>query len=108
MDNFEVVLLLSPDLSNPAIIKEEENFEQNIGNLEGKLISNEDWGLKDLNFNINNHKKAFYKFYQIEADGKKIQDIKKILTQNEKVLRYLFIKVEKHQILPTKMIDEEK
>ena len=107
MNKFEAVILYSPDLSNPIIDKEEENFIKNIENSGGKIISQENWGLKDLSFNINKYKKAFYKFYQIEMDGKNIKDSKKILTQNEKVLRSLFVKVDEHQQLPTKMINNE-
>ena len=108
MTKFEAVLLFNPDLSNPIITKEEENFTSNINNNGGKVISIEDWGLRDLSYNINNYKKSFYKFYQIEIDGSNMPNIKKNLTQNEKVLRHLFVKVEKHQKLPTKMINEEK
>ena len=36
------------------------------------------------------------------------KDIKKTLTQNEKILRHLFVKVQEHQNLPSKMINEEK
>ena len=108
MNKFEAVLLLSPDLSTPLLTKEEKSFENNIESSKGKIISVEDWGIRDLSFNINNYKKAFYKFYQIEMLGEKIQDIKKILTQNEKILRHLFIKVQEHQQLPSKMINEEK
>ena len=107
MNKFEAVLLFNPDLSNPAIINEEKNFLNNIENSKGKIISTEDWGLKDLGFNINNYKKAFYKYYQIEINGSNIQNLKRILTQNEKVLRHLFVKVEEHQKLPTKMNDNE-
>ena len=107
MNKFEAVLLFSPDLSNPLISKEDENFAKNVEIYDGKIISKEDWGLKDLSFNVNNYKKAFYKFYQIEINGSKIQNIKKNLTQNEKVLRHLFVKVEDHQQLPTKMINNE-
>ena len=77
-------------------------------NNDGSLIETEDWGLRDISFNINNFKKAFYKFYQIEINGNKLIEIKKNLTQNEKILRHLFVKVEEHQKLPTKMINEEK
>lgn len=109
MNKFEAVLLFNPDVSNPIINKEEENFISNIEDSEGKIISKEDWGLKELSYNINNYKKAFYKFYQIEMNGSNIQNLKKILNQNEKILRHLFIKVEEHQKLPTKMNhDEEK
>ena len=108
MNKFEAVLLFSPDLSNPQISTEDKNFEKNIKNFEGKVISIEEWGLKDISFSINNYKKAFYKFYQLEIKGTNLQDIKKTLTQNEKILRHLFVKVQKHQNLPSKMINEEK
>ena len=110
MNKFEAVLLFIPDLSNPIINKEEENFIKNIENTKGKIIFTEDWGLKDLSFNIHKYKKAFYKFYQIEINGSHFQNLKNSLTQNEKILRHLFVKVEEHQELPTKMIskNEEK
>ena len=109
MNKFESVILFNPDLTNPAILKEEDTFKKNIQDSGGKIISGEDWGLRDLSFNINNYKKSFYKYYQLEIDGNKIQNIKKSLTQNEKILRHLFIKTSEHQSLPTKMSkDEEK
>ena len=108
MNKFEAVLLFSPNLTNPLITKEEKSFTKNIENSKGKVISIEEWGLKDTSFRINNYKKAFYKFYQLEIKGTKLQDIKKTLTQNEKILRHLFVKVQKHQNLPSKMINEEK
>ncbi len=108
MNKFEAVLLFSPNLSNQAVSKEEKSFKKNIEKAEGKVISIEDWGLRDISFNINNYKKAFYKFYQLEIKGTNLQDIKKILTQNENILRYLFVKVQEHQLLPSKMINEEK
>lgn len=107
MNKFEAVLLYSPNLSNTVIDKEEEVFSASIESSNGKIINKEDWGLKDLSYNINNYKKAFYKFFQVEMDGSSIQNIKKNLTQNEKVLRHLFVKVEKHQELPTKMVNNE-
>jgi small subunit ribosomal protein S6 len=108
MNKFEAVLLFSPDLSNPQISNEEKNFEKNIKKYEGKVISIEDWGLRDISFKINKYKKSFYKFYQLEIKGHNIQDIKNILIQNEKILRYLFVKVQEHQHLPSKMINEKK
>jgi len=107
MNKFEAVLLFNPNLSNPAVSKEENSFKKNIES-SGKVISIEDWGLRDISFNISNYKKAFYKFYQLEIKGANLQDIKKILTQNEKILRYLFVKVQEHQLLPSKMNNEEK
>ena len=35
-------------------------------------------------------------------EGSKIQEIKKNLNQNEKIIRCLFVKVKNHEELPTK------
>ena len=38
-----------------------------------------------------------------EMNGSNLEGLKKILNQNEKLLRYLFIKVNEHEKLPTKL-----
>ena len=107
MNKFETVILFNPDLSNLIIEKEEKNIIDNIESSEGKIISTENWGLRDLSYKISNYKKAFYKFYQIEVNGSSIENLKKIMTQNEKILRHMFVRVENHQELPTKMMANE-
>ncbi len=108
MNKYEAVLLLSPELSSSVISKEVEKFKKQISSLEGSLINEESWGLRDLSFKINNFKKSFYNYFQIEIEGSKLSEIKKNLTQNENVIRHLFVKVTEHQTLPTKINDEKK
>lgn len=107
MNKFETVLLFSPDLSNNLIDKEDKSFIDNISKSKGKIVATEDWGLKDISFKINNYKKAFFRYYQLEILGTEIQSLKKLLTQNEKILRHLFVKVNVHEKLPTKMMNNE-
>jgi len=101
MNNFEATLLISPDLSTAKIKSIANLFEKNVKDMGGAIIGKEDWGLRDLSYKIHTTKKAFYNFYQLSFDGSKIQDLKKILSQNEQILRYLFIKVREHDELPT-------
>ena len=108
MNKYEAVLLLSPELSSSVISKEVEKFKKQISSVEGSLINEESWGLRDLSFKINNFKKSFYNYFQIEIEGSKLSEIKKNLTQNENVIRHLFVKVTEHQTLPTKINDEKK
>jgi len=91
MNKFEAVLLISPDVTKKSLDKEIDSFKNNISSNEGKIIDTEEWGLRDLSYSISNFKKAFYNFFQFEIDGSKIQILKKILTQNEHILRHLFI-----------------
>jgi len=108
MSKFEAVLLINPDISKQILKKEIENFKKQISLNKGEIISTENWGLRDLSYKISNFKKAFYNFFQLEMDGNKTQIIRKYLTQNEHILRHLFIKVNSHQELPTKLNYEEK
>ena len=108
MSKFEAVILLNPDLSSANLEKQEDSFKKLLIGLSGSIFSKEDWGLRDLNYKIKNFKKAFYKFYQLEIEGSKIQNIKKNINQNEQIIRHLFVKVKNHEKLPTKILKEEK
>ena len=108
MNKFEAVLIFSPDLGNQALTTEIEKFKKNITSSEGVVINEEDWGLRDLSYNIKKFKKAFYNFFQIEISGTYLENIKKEFNQSENILRYIFIKVDSHQELPTKLYNEKK
>ena len=108
MNKFEVVILLSPETTTQGINDEIKFFKDLITSNTGKIIDEEDWGLRELSYNILKFKKAFYKFFQIEISSDSIDKIKKTLNQSENFLRHLFIKVKQHQELPTKLQDEKK
>ena len=108
MNKFEVVLVHSPELSSQSLTSEIDKFKKNISTNEGKIINEEDWGLRDLSYSINKYKKAFYNFFQIEAAGSFVKELNKELNQSENLIRYIFIKVNDHQELPTKLKYEKK
>ncbi len=108
MNKFEAVILLSPELGSQNFDKEISNFKNLIDNKSGKIINEENWGLRDLTYQINKFKKAFYNYFQIEINGEEINSIKRELNQSENLLRHLFIKVKNHQELPTKLNNEKK
>ena len=108
MNNFEAVVLLNPEIPTSVRSSSLNNFEKIIIEKSGKIINNEDWGLRDLSYKIDQYSKAFYNFYQIEIEGDKIHNIKKTLNQDENFIRHLFVKVDKHQELPTKLNNEKK
>ena len=104
MNNFEATILISPSISNTNLKEISDNFENFISEQGGSVIGKEDWGLRDLAFKIKTLKKAFYLFYQINIESQKIEILKKNISQNESIIRYLFIKVSSHDELPTKML----
>ncbi len=108
MNKFEVVLIFNPDLTNNTLDKELSDFKSKLKSYSANIINEENWGLRDLSYNINKFKKAFYKFLQIETTGQIIKDLSRELNQSENLLRYIFIKVSDHQELPTKLNYEKK
>tara|TARA_B100000029_G_scaffold306732_1_gene299554 strand:- start:735 stop:1055 length:321 start_codon:yes stop_codon:yes gene_type:complete len=106
MNKFETVLLFSSDLTKSNLNKLEDLFKDQLKKQSASIIDEEDWGLRDLSYQIKKNKKAFYKFFQIEIDGSKIQEIKENLNKEEQIIRYLFVKVDEHLELPTKMIEK--
>ena len=108
MNKFEVVLIFNPDLSTSNLKSEIDNFKTKLTSQSAEIINEENWGLRDLSYSINKFKKAFYNFFQIEASGKILKDLNKELNQSENLLRYIFIKVNEHQELPTKLNYEKK
>ena len=108
MNKFEVVLIINPELATNSLEKEIEDFKSNLSSKSGKVINEENWGLRDLSYNIDKFKKAFYRFLQIEAPGSIIKNFSKELNQSENLIRYIFIKVSDHQELPTKLNYETK
>ena len=108
MNKFEVVLIFNPDLASSTLSNEIEDFKKKLKSQSATIINEENWGLRDLSYNINKFKKAFYSFLQIEASGQIIKELNKDLNQSENLLRYLFVKVNDHQELPTKIANEKK
>tara|TARA_A100001011_G_scaffold397520_1_gene498774 strand:- start:2945 stop:3271 length:327 start_codon:yes stop_codon:yes gene_type:complete len=108
MKKFEVVLIFNPDLANNTINMELENIKNMLISQSALIINEENWGLRDLSYSINKYKKAFYNFLQIEASGNISKNLNNELNQSENLLRYIFIKVNDHQELPTKLNNEKK
>jgi small subunit ribosomal protein S6 len=108
MNKFEVVLIFNPDLSTSNLKSEIDNFKTKLTSQSAEIINEENWGLRELRYSINKFKKAFYNFFQIEASGKILKDLNKELNQSENLIRYIFIKVNEHQELPTKLNYEKK
>ncbi len=104
MNNFEATILISPDITKDKHSKIVDIVEKLVVTEGGKVIGKEDWGLRDLAYKINTLKKAFYYFFQISVDSQKIQTLKKNISLNESIIRHLFIKVNEHEELPTKIL----
>ena len=104
---FEHVLVLKQELSSADLEAELKNHNDTISELNGTIKYNESWGLRNLAYPINNSKKAFYEFMNIEIPGENIKSLNSKLNLNENIIRYLSVKVSKFAETPTTMLKEK-
>ena len=103
---FEHVLVLKQELSTADLETELKNHTNTLSELNGSIKYNESWGLRNLAYPINNNKKAFYEFMNIEIPGENIKILNSKLNLNGNVIRYLSMKVKEFGETPTAMFKE--
>ena len=104
---FEHVIILKQSLSSNELSNELKNHTDMISELNGNVVYQESWGMKNLAYPIKNNKKAFYEFMNLEMPQENIDLMNSKLNLNENVIRYLSIKVKSFGETPTLMIKEK-
>ena len=104
---FEHVIILKQSLSSNELSNELKNHTDIVSELNGNVVYQESWGMRNLAYPIKNNKKAFYEFMNIEMPQENIDLMNSKLNLNENVIRYLSIKVKSFSDTPTLMIKEK-
>ena len=104
---FEHVIMLKQSLSSNELSTELKNHIEMLSELNGNIVYNESWGMRNLAYPIKNNKKAFYEFMNLEMPQENIDLMNSKLNLNENVIRYLSIKVKSFGETPTLMIKEK-
>ena len=85
---------MSESQNQQLIGKYENIIDKNFG----KVLKTENWGLRTLAYKIKNNKKGFYFHIKFEGVGKTIQELEGAENIDEMLLRFLTIKVKKHNL----------
>ena len=104
---FEHVIILKQSLSSNELSNELKNHTDMVSELNGNVVYQESWGMRNLAYPIKNNKKAFYEFMNLEMPQENIDLMNSKLNLNENVIRYLSIKVKSFGETPTAMIKEK-
>ena len=90
MRHYEVVFLVHPDQSEqvPAMIS---RYRSIIESKEGKIHRLEDWGRRQMVYQINKLSKSHYLCINIEADQAVMAELEHAFKFNDAVLRHLTV-----------------
>ena len=98
MNCYEHTLITKQDLSENQSQKIVDKYEKIINKNLGKVLKTEKWGLRNLAYKINNNKKGFYLHIKLEGVGKTIEELEGAENIDEMLLRFLTVKVKKHDL----------
>ena len=98
MNNYEHTLITKQDLQENKVKTFINKYIDIINNNSGKVIKTENWGLKNFSHKIKNNKKGFYFHIKFEGIGKTIEELEKAENIDEMLIRYLTVKVKKHNL----------
>ena len=96
MNQYETVFILTPVLSDDQMKETVEKFKGVLTNAGAEIISEEDWGLKKLAYPIQKKTTGFYELIEFNAAPETIKTLEIAYRRDEKVLRYLTVKMEKY------------
>ena len=96
MNHYETVFILNPVLSDEQIKETVKKFEDFLISKDAKMVNKEDWGLKKLAYPIQNKQSGFYNLIDFKAPPSLINSFEIELKRDEKIMRYINVKLDKH------------
>ena len=93
MNNYELTLILNPDLST-KFDDFQTKFEKTLSDINFKINKLENIGRRQLAYSILNHNKGHYAIFQIEGPSESAIELESKLKYDTSVIRHLLLKVD--------------
>jgi small subunit ribosomal protein S6 len=103
---YEHVFLARQDLSQQQVDALVEQYKGVVEANGGSVGRVENWGLKSLTYRIRKNRKAYYTLMDLDAPAAALNEMERQMGLSEDVLRFLTIKVEKHEDGPSAMMQK--
>ena len=94
---YEHVFLARQDLSQPQVDALVEQYKGVISANGGSVGRVENWGLKSLTYRVKKNRKAYYTLMDLTCPPAALKEMERQMGLSEDVLRFITIKVEKHE-----------
>ena len=95
---YEVVFIMTPVLSDSQIKDTVKKYKKLLKDGSASVIHEENWGLKKLAYPIQKKSTGFYYLIEFEAEGSLIDSFEVAFTRDERVIRFLTSRMDKHAV----------
>jgi len=94
---YETVFILTPVLSDDQAKEAAKKIKKTITDLGGKIVNEENWGLKKLAYPIQKKTTGFYHLLEFAGEGEAIVGtLETTFKRDERILRFLTVSLDKH------------
>jgi len=104
---YESVVIARQDLPASQVNTLVEEFTSIIDNNGGKVVSTENWGLRNLAYRVKKNRKGHYVLLNLDVPSAAVHEFERLMRINEDVLRYMTLRVESHSEEPSVMVSEK-
>ena len=93
MAKYEMLYLINNDLTDEAKDAKIAKYEEVVTSMGGSVASTDKWGTKKTAYPINYKTEAYYVLMTFEADGKVVEELKRVAGIDADVVRRLITKL---------------
>ncbi|WP_316797922.1 30S ribosomal protein S6 [Pedobacter frigidisoli] len=98
MNQYETVIVLTPLLSEEAAKEALAKFKAVLTDNGAEIIQEDNWGLRKLAYPIEKKSNGFFNLTEYKSSGDLIAKLELELKRDERVLRFLTIRLDKHAV----------
>lgn len=98
LNQYETVFIATPVLSEAQMKEAVDKFKAIITDNGGKVVHEENWGLKKLAYPIQKKSTGFYYLLEFDCNGEFIQKFETELRRDERIIRFLTFKMDKYAV----------
>ena len=98
MNQYETVFILTPVLSEEQMKEAVKKYEDQLTGKGAEIVHEECWGMKKLAYPIQKKSSGFYQLIEYKSEGDVIADVETELKRDERILRFLTVKLDKHAV----------
>ena len=98
MNYYEHTIILRQDVSPTQLNQIQDKYTKIIEKNGGNVLKTQNWGLMNLSYSIKKNKKGNYVHFKIEARSNLIKELEKNEKIDNNLLKYLSVKVKKHDL----------
>jgi len=98
INQYETVFIMTPVLSEEQMKEAVSKFRDYLKERGAEIIFEDNWGMRKLAYPIQKKSTGFYHLIEYKAEGSIIRELEVTFKRDERILRFLTVKLDKHAV----------